>query len=56
MAGPRGRAIPEGEGKKEGYPDPQPALRQQLVLGDFDAEKGEHLALWRGISDLERAH
>ncbi len=31
------------------------AIGQQLDLGDFDAEKGEHLALWREISDLERA-
>ncbi len=32
------------------------ATCQQLDLGDFDAEKGEHLALWREISDLEQAH
>ncbi len=32
------------------------AICQQLDLGDFDAEKGEHLALWREISDPEQAH
>ena len=31
------------------------AICQQPDLGDFDAEKGEHLALWREISDLELA-
>ena len=31
------------------------AICQQLDLGDFDAEKGEHLALWCEIGDLERA-
>ena len=32
------------------------AICQQLDLGDFVAEKGEHLALWREIIDLERVH
>ena len=31
------------------------AIFHQLDLGEFDAEKGEHLALWCEIGDLEWA-